>query len=183
MVSFEWTASMALWHWKGQRCTFSQSCGFPKAFFPSYCRCQRHTPSPPPPPPKEHVVVYYTNLTTGQWTINLTITLITSVLYKISLTLLWFAEHAQGSPGAAHPRPALSHQRQGPAGSVTRGQASPPQAARPSAQEAQQRKGHCSKVMRSAVWRSHSLKSIDKTWPHWVPSEFSASHEKLYDVG
>ena len=168
---------------KGSKMHLFSELWFSRSFFPFILLLSKRHPLPPPSPKKEHVVVYYTNLTTGQWIINLTITLITSVLYKISLTLLWFAEHAQGSPGAAHPWPALGHQRQGPAGGVTRGQASPPQAARPSAQEAQQRKGHCSKVMQSAVWRSHSLKSIDKTWPRRVPSEFSASHEKLYDVG
>ena len=129
------------------------------------------------------ILVYYTNLPKGLWTINVTIEFITSALCKISHTLLWFAEHAQGSAGAAHPRPALSHQCQRPAGGVAGGQASPSQAARPSAQEAEQRKGHRSKVTRSAVWRSHSLKSNDKTWPRWVLSEFSASHDKLYDVG
>ena len=37
---------------------------------------------------KKHIIIIYTNFPTGLWTIDPTILVITSVLYKISLTLL-----------------------------------------------------------------------------------------------
>ena len=37
---------------------------------------------------QQHIVIIYPNFSTGLWTIHLTVLVITSVLYKISLTLL-----------------------------------------------------------------------------------------------
>ena len=37
---------------------------------------------------QKHIIIIYTNFPTGLWTIDLTILVITSLLYKISLTLL-----------------------------------------------------------------------------------------------
>ena len=37
---------------------------------------------------QKHIIIIYTNFHTGLWTIDLTVLVITSVLYKISLTLL-----------------------------------------------------------------------------------------------